>query len=427
MGATAVIGGQWGDEGKGKIIDLLAESSDFVVRYSGGNNAGHTVINHLGEFWLHVVPAGIFNENTQCVIGNGVALDPNILISELDQLEKANIDVSRLIISDRAHIVFPFHRLLDSLEESRLQDKAIGTTKRGIGPTFVDKTARRGVRMGDLLDRDNFREKVTEIVEYVNILLEKVYGHEGVDLQELFDLGDEWRSRLSHSITQTEMLIYSALNDNKEVLLEGAQGTLLDLDFGTYPYVTSSHPGVSGAYQGAGIGPVGIDRIVGVFKAYCTRVGAGPFPTELLDDAGEKIRSIAGEYGTTTNRPRRIGWFDVPMARLSNVVNGYTSIILTRLDVLDSMDHIDICTGYKLDGETIDYPPSGTHALDDCEPIYETIEGWNEPTSSVRHFQDLPLNAKLYVERLQELMGVPVSLLSVGPRRDENIIVRPAL
>jgi len=427
MGATAVIGGQWGDEGKGKIIDLLAESSDFVVRYSGGNNAGHTVINHLGEFWLHVVPAGIFNENTQCVIGNGVALDPNILISELDQLEKANIDVSRLIISDRAHIVFPFHRLLDSLEESRLQDKAIGTTKRGIGPTFVDKTARRGVRMGDLLHRDNFREKVTEIVEYVNVLLEKVYGHEGVDIQELFDLGDKWGSRLNHSITQTEKLINSALNDNKEVLLEGAQGTLLDLDFGTYPYVTSSHPGVSGAYQGAGIGPVGIDRIVGVFKAYCTRVGAGPFPTELLNDAGEKIRSIGGEYGTTTNRPRRIGWFDVPMARLSNVVNGYTSIILTRLDVLDSMDQIDICTGYKMDGKTIDYPPSGTHALDNCEPIYETIEGWNEPTSSVRHFQDLPLKAKLYVERLQELMGVPVSLLSVGPRRDENIIVRPAL
>jgi len=427
MGATAVIGGQWGDEGKGKIIDLLAESSDFVVRYSGGNNAGHTVINHLGEFWLHVVPAGIFNENTQCVIGNGVALDPNILISELDQLEKANIDVSRLVISDRAHIVFPFHRLLDSLEESRLQDKAIGTTKRGIGPTFVDKTARRGVRMGDLLDRDNFREKVTEIVEYVNVLLEKVYRHEGVDIQELFDLGDEWTSRLSHSITQTEILINSALNENKEVLLEGAQGTLLDLDFGTYPYVTSSHPGVSGAYQGAGIGPVGIDRIVGVFKAYCTRVGAGPFPTELLDDVGEKIRSIGGEYGTTTNRPRRIGWFDVPMARLSNVVNGYTSIILTRLDVLDSMDQIDICTGYKVGEETIEYPPSGTHALDNCEPIYETIEGWNEPTSAVRHFQDLPPKAKLYVERLQELMGVPVSLLSVGPRRDENIIVRPAL
>ena len=427
MGATAVIGGQWGDEGKGKIIDLLAESSDFVVRYSGGNNAGHTVINHLGEFWLHVVPAGIFNRNTQCVIGNGVALDPNILISELDQLGKANIDTSRLLISDRAHIVFPFHRLLDSLEESRLKDRAIGTTKRGIGPTFVDKTARRGVRIGDLLDPANFREKVTEIVEYVNVILEKVYNHEGVDIQELFDLGDEWASRLSDSITQTEMVINSALNENKEVLLEGAQGTLLDLDFGTYPYVTSSHPGVSGAYQGAGIGPVGIDRIVGVFKAYCTRVGAGPFPTELLDDAGEKIRSIGGEYGTTTNRPRRIGWFDVPMARLSNVVNGYTSIILTRLDVLDSIDEIDICTGYTLNGEILEYPPSGTHALQNCEPIYETVKGWNQPTSSVRHFQDLPGNAKLYVERLQELMGVPVSLLSVGPRRDENIIVRPAL
>ena len=427
MGATAVVGGQWGDEGKGKIIDLLAESSDLVVRYSGGNNAGHTVINDLGEFWLHVVPAGIFNPNTLCIIGNGVALDPEILLSELDQLEESGIDITHLLISDRAHIVFPFHRILDALEESRLLNNAIGTTKRGIGPTFIDKTARRGIRMGDLLDSENFKSKVEHMLEFVNLSLTKIYDHDPIKIQDVLELSNRWEKRLKGSITQTELIINAALNDDKEVLLEGAQGALLDLDFGTYPYVTSSHPGAGGAYQGAGIGPIRIDRIVGVFKAYCTRVGAGPFPTELHDQYGDKIRDIAREFGTTTGRPRRIGWFDAPMARLSNLTNGYSSIILTRLDVLDTMEFIDVCTGYRLDDRVVEFPPSQDYQLQKCEPIYERLDGWLEETTSVRHFQDLPENAKLYVQRIEKLIGVPVSLLSVGPKRDENIIVKPAL
>lgn len=427
MGATAVIGAQWGDEGKGKVIDLLAERVDLVVRYSGGNNAGHTVINHLGEFWLHLVPAGIFNEQTLCVIGNGVAVDPEILIGEMDQLESANIDTKRLLISDRAHIVFPFHRLLDALEEDRLDKNAIGTTRRGIGPAFTDKTARRGIRMGDLLEREGLYGKLEAMLDYTNALLTKVYDHPAIAVDEVYEQCRAWTDRLESSICQTEIVINQALRDGKEVLLEGAQGTLLDLDFGTYPFVTSSHPGAGGAYQGAGLGPVRIDRIVGVFKAYCTRVGAGPFPTELHGPEGDHIREIGHEFGTTTGRARRIGWFDVPMARLSNLVNGYTSVILTRLDVMDQMPVIKICTGYRHGNQILDYPPSSKTALEECEPIYEEMPGWQEATGQYRHIQDMPANARAYVRRLEELIEAPVSMLSVGPRRDENIIVRAAL
>ena len=427
MGATAVIGAQWGDEGKGKVIDLLAEQADYVVRFSGGNNAGHTVINHLGEFRLHLVPAGIFHSQTICVIGNGVAIDPDVLIGELDELDAAGIDTSRLLVSDRAHIVFPYHRLLDGLEEERLDAHAIGTTRRGIGPAFTDKTARRGLRMGDLLDREGLHAKLEGAIEYANLLLKGVYDHPPVSVEDVYEQCRGWAERLSGGIQQTELIINRALLEQREVLLEGAQGTLLDLDFGTYPYVTSSHPGASSAYQGAGIGPIRIDRIVGVFKVYCTRVGGGPFPTELFDEHGEHIREVAHEYGVTTGRPRRIGWFDAPMARLSNLVNGYTSVILTRLDVLDELKSIKICTGYRLGGQTLDFPPSSSANLAECVPIYEELPGWQEPTSQFRHVQDLPANARAYVARLEEHIQAQVSMLSIGPRRDENIIVRPAL
>jgi adenylosuccinate synthase len=427
MGATAVIGAQWGDEGKGKVIDLLAEHADLVVRYSGGNNAGHTVINHLGEFRLHLVPAGIFNEQTTCVIGNGVAVDPEVLIGEMDQLEASGIDTTRLMVSDRAHLVLPFHRLLDRLEEERLAEHAIGTTLRGIGPAFSEKTARRGIRAGDLADREALLKKLEAALAYANLLITRVYGHDPLQLDEIFAKCMTWGDRLSGRIQQTELMINEALHEGREVLLEGAQGTLLDLDFGTYPFVTSSHPGASGAYQGAGIGPVRIERIVGIFKAYCTRVGEGPFPTELHTSEGDHIREFGHEYGVTTGRPRRIGWFDAPMARLSNLVNGYTSVILTRLDVLDQMETISVCTGYRLDGEVVEYPPSGMTVLLRCEPILEQLEGWQQSTNDFRHFQDLPDNARTYVHRLEELIGAPVSMLSVGPRRDENIIVRAAL
>ncbi len=427
MGATAVIGAQWGDEGKGKVIDLLAEQADYVVRFSGGNNAGHTVINHLGEFRLHLVPAGIFNSQTTCIIGNGVAIDPDVLLGEMDQLEAANIDTSRLLISDRAHIVFPYHKLLDELEEGRLDANAIGTTRRGIGPAFTDKTARRGLRMGDLLDREGLRAKLEIAMEYVNLVLQGVYGHPAIAVEEIYEQCRHWAERLSGVIQQTELIINRALLEQREVLLEGAQGTLLDLDFGTYPYVTSSHPGASSAYQGAGIGPIRIDHIVGVFKVYCTRVGGGPFPTELNDEHGEHIREVAHEYGVTTGRARRIGWFDAPMARLSNLVNGYSSVILTRLDVLDQVERIRICTGYRLGGQTLDFPPSSSADLAECVPIYEELPGWMEPTSDFRHVQDLPKNARAYIDRLEEHIQAQVSMLSIGPRRDENIIVRPAL
>ena len=427
MGATAVIGAQWGDEGKGKVIDLLAEQADYVVRFSGGNNAGHTVINPQGEFRLHLVPAGIFNAQTTCIIGNGVAIDPEVLIGEMDQLDAAGIDTSRLLISDRAHIVFPYHRLLDELEEGRLDTNAIGTTRRGIGPAFTDKTARRGLRMGDLLDREGMRAKLETAMEYANLVLTGVYNHPRMSVDDVYDLCRRWAERLSGAIQQTEVIINRALLQQREVLLEGAQGTLLDLDFGTYPYVTSSHPGASSAYQGAGIGPIRIDHIVGVFKVYCTRVGGGPFPTELNDANGNHIREVAHEYGVTTGRPRRIGWFDAPMARLSNLVNGYSSVILTRLDVLDQLETLRICTGYRLGGQTLEFPPSEAGDLAECVPIYEELPGWREPTSEFRHIQDLPRNARAYISRLEELIDAQVSMLSIGPRRDENIIVRPAL
>ena len=427
MGATAVIGAQWGDEGKGKVIDLLAEQADYVVRFSGGNNAGHTVINPQGEFRLHLVPAGIFNAQTTCIIGNGVAIDPEVLIGEMDQLDAAGIDTSRLLISDRAHIVFPYHRLLDELEEGRLDTNAIGTTRRGIGPAFTDKTARRGLRMGDLLDREGMRAKLETAMEYANLVLTGVYNHPRMSVDDVYGLCRRWAERLSGAIQQTEVIINRALLQQREVLLEGAQGTLLDLDFGTYPYVTSSHPGASSAYQGAGIGPIRIDHIVGVFKVYCTRVGGGPFPTELNDANGNHIREVAHEYGVTTGRPRRIGWFDAPMARLSNLVNGYSSVILTRLDVLDQLETLRICTGYRLGGQTLEFPPSEAGDLAECVPIYEELPGWREPTSEFRHIQDLPRNARAYISRLEELIDAQVSMLSIGPRRDENIIVRPAL
>lgn len=427
MGATAVIGAQWGDEGKGKVVDLLAQRADLVVRYSGGNNAGHTVFNPLGQFSLHLVPVGIFNPQTTCIIGNGVAIDSDVLIGELETLERAGVETDRLLISDRAHLVMPYHVLLDRLEEERLEGRALGTTRRGIGPAYIDKTARRGIRTGDLLETKALYTKLGNALDYVNAVLTRVYEAEAIRLDELYEQCCAWAQRLAPFICQTELVINRALRDHKEVLLEGAQGTLLDLDFGTYPFVTASHPGAGGAYLGAGIGPVRIDHIVGVFKAYCTRVGSGPFPTEMAGPEGDFIRERAHEYGTTTGRPRRCGWFDGPMARLSNLVNGYTSFVLTRLDVLDPLPALQVCTGYRYKHESLDYPPSDSGALSLCEPVYEELPGWQTPTSHIRHFQDMPANAQRYVRRLEEIIGAPVSMLSVGPRRDENIIVRPAL
>lgn len=424
MVAIAIIGAQWGDEGKGKIVDLLSGKAQMIVRYSGGANAGHTVVNEHGEFRLHLVPVGIFNTNATCVISNGVALDPESLLEELDDLGFLNVTPERLLISDRAQIVLPYHKLLDSLEEGRRGDNAIGTTLRGIGPAYVDKTARRGIRAGDLKDMTTLRDKLQAPLSYVNSLLTKVYDTAPISEDEIYDNLLKVSQRLTPHIVQTELVIHEAIQQGKSILLEGAQGALLDLDFGTYPYVTSSHPGSGGAYQGTGINPSNIDHVVGVFKAYCTRVGAGPFPTLMEPDFDTLIREKAGEYGATTGRPRSCGWFDGPMARLATLVNGFTSAAIARLDVLDDVETIKICTHYELDGVPLLYPPSDPATLERCKPIYEEITGWKGPTSNITNFQDLPEHTKKYVARLEEIISAPVDLLSVGPRREQNIVIR---
>ncbi len=427
MPVIAIIGAQWGDEGKGKIVDLLAEKARVVVRFSGGDNAGHTVINHYGEFGLHLVPSGIFYPGVTCIIGNGVAINPAVLIGETAQLNQKGVDTSSLFISDRAHLIMPYHILLDGLEEQSRGGKAIGTTRKGIGPAFTDKTARLGIRVGDLLDREAFLERLRPILEYKNTILTKIYGADPLSLDEIYRQYCQYGEHLAPLIRETTVMLARALDRNELVMLEGAQGTLLDPDFGTYPYTTSSSPLAGGGCLGAGLGPTRIDRVLGVFKAYCTRVGSGPMPTELLDTTGGLIRERAHEYGTTTGRARRCGWFDGVAARFSTQVNGLTSIAITRLDVLDTLPQLKICVGYKLEGQTIDYFPGSITSLDRCQPIYEELPGWQSPTSDIRDYEKLPAQAKQYIARLEELTSCPVSIISVGARREETIHKAPIL
>jgi len=427
MPVIAVIGAQWGDEGKGKIVDLLAEKARVVVRFSGGDNAGHTVVNPHGEFRLHLIPSGIFYPQVVCLIGNGVVINPKVLIGEIDELNQRGVDTTRLFISDRAHLIMPYHILLDGLEEELRGGKAIGTTRRGIGPAYVDKTARLGIRTGDLLDKEAFLERLRFILEYKNIILTKIYGASPLSLDEIYSQYCQYGERLIPHIREATAMVEEALDRNELVILEGAQGTLLDLDFGTYPYTTSSSPLAGGGCVGAGLGPTGISRILGVFKAYCTRVGGGPMPTELKDETGDLIREQAHEYGTTTGRPRRCGWFDGVAARFSTRVNGFTGAAITRLDVLGALPRLKICVGYKLDGETIDYFPGNVAALEKCQPIYEELPGWQSPISHIRDYEQLPVEAQQYVAKLEELSSCPVNIISVGPRREETIHKTPIL
>ena len=427
MPAIAVIGAQWGDEGKGKIVDLLAEKANMVIRFSGGPNAGHTVSNPYGEFRLHLVPAGIFYPHTVCLIGNGVVVSPSVLIRELEQLEQKGVDTSRLFISPRAHLIMPYHTLLDKLEEEAKGSKALGTTLSGVGPAYMDKVGRLGIRVGDLLDKEGLLHRLRFVLEQKNIILIKVYGAPPLSLEEVYDQYCQYAERLAPLIRHTEPMVKQALERKELVLLEGAQGTLLDIDFGTYPYVTSSSPIAAGAFIGSGLSPSQIEGILGVFKAYATRVGSGPMPTELRDETGDLIRQIAGEYGATTGRPRRCGWFDAVAARFSADINGLTGVALTRLDVLDKMASIKICTSYKVDGDIIDQFPSSAMILERCQPIYEELPGWQSPTAHLRHFDKLPIPARAYVKRLEELIGYPIKIISVGPRREQTIIVRPIL
>ena len=427
MPVIAVIGAQWGDEGKGKIVDLLAEEARVVVRFSGGDNAGHTVVNRYGEFKLHLVPSGIFSPLATSIIGNGVVINPNVLIGEIDQLNQRGVDTSRLFISDRAHLVMPYHVLLDGLEEELRGGKALGTTRRGIGPAFADKAARLGIRTGDLLDKELLRERLRFILNYKNIMLTKVYGVSPLSEDDVYSQYCQYGERLAPYIRETTLMLEEALNRGELVLLEGAQGALLDPDFGTYPYATSSSPLAGGSCLGSGLGPTKISHVLAVFKAYCTRVGSGPMPTELKDETGNLIREVAHEYGTTTGRPRRCGWFDAVAARFSTRINGFTRAAITRLDVLDTLPQLKISVGYKLDGDTIDYFPASAVALDRCQPIYEELPGWQVPTSAIRQYNQLPPQARQYLARLEELISCPISLISVGMRREQAILKMPIL
>jgi adenylosuccinate synthase len=425
MPAYAVIGAQWGDEGKGKIVDYLARKADFVVRFAGGNNAGHTVINQFGEFAFHMVPAGIFWPGTTCVIGNGVVVDPSVLLEEVQSLQAKGVDASHLYISDRAHLIMPYHILLDKLDEASLGKKAIGTTGRGIGPAYMDKVGRTGIRAGELLDIEALQPRLREAIDRKNTIITKIYGGTPMPFAEVHEQVTAWAEALKPYIRPVESLLHEALQNGKSILLEGAQGTLLDLDHGTYPYVTSSSPSVGGACTGLGIPPQSITSTTGIYKAYCTRVGAGPFPTELDNEIGQGIRERAHEFGATTGRPRKVGWFDAVVGRYSCMVNGFTSLVVTRLDVLDGFPSIKICTGYCVNDRVINHVPSSTSELEQCEPIYEEIPGWDKPTAGATTPEEIPPGAMAYIHRIEELVGAPVHIISTGPKREETVVLKP--
>jgi len=427
MPVIAVIGAQWGDEGKGKIVDLLAEKAHMVVRFSGGSNAGHTVINPCGEFKMHLIPAGIFHREVTCIIGNGVVIDPAVFLEEVEALKSQDVSVDRLFVSDRAHLIMPYHLQLDALEEESRGSGAIGTTRRGIGPAYMDKVGRLGIRTGDLLERDAFLERLRLVLDQKNRILTRVYQAQPLVLEEIYEKYCHYGELLAPFIRETDLMVAEALERKEKVLLEGAQGTLLDVDFGTYPYVTSTTTMTGGACSGLGLSPLKLDGIAGVFKAYITRVGGGPMPTELLDKTGELIREHAHERGATTGRPRRCGWFDAVVGSFSARVNGFSSFILTRLDILSILPSIKICTAYRLEGKTLKSPPSSVAMLARCEPLYEELPGWQTDISDIRRFEDLPGEARTYVERLEELLDCTASIISVGERREQTIMVKELL
>lgn len=425
MTVCAILGGQWGDEGKGKIVDFVAEHADVTARFSGGNNAGHTVMNPQGTFKLHLVPSGIFWPEGIAVVGNGVVIDPGALLEEIDALKARGIDLDgKLLVSDRSHLVMPYHVKLDELAEKAKGDQAIGTTGKGIGPAYIDKAARTGIRAADLLDLEALYPRLEAVLSHHNAVIEKVYENTPLELDAIFESCKQWASQLVPYIGPVEHIVYDAADAGKRVIIEGAQGMMLDLDHGTYPFVTSSHPTIGGACIGLGLLPSQIDVVLGVFKAYSTRVGSGPFLTESFDETGERIRNLANEFGTTTGRPRRVGWFDSVVARYSTRINGYTSLVLTRLDVLDDFDTIKICDTYELDGELVKDFPGSAALLERCKPIYEDFPGWDGVTAGVTKMEDLPAGARAYVERLEELIGRPFDIISTGPYRHETILVR---
>lgn len=423
MKTVAIIGSQWGDEGKGKVIDYLARKADVVVRAQGGNNAGHTLVVGDKKYALHLIPSGVLNPNTINIIGNGIVFDPKGFLDELEKLTDDNIDVSNIKISDRAHVIFPYHKELDALAEEARGENKIGTTKKGIGPCYMDKTERSGIRICDLMDKDIFYNKLKLQVEAKNNLVKNIYKKDELfDLETIYNEYLEYADKIREYVDDTSVIVYNAIKEGKKVLFEGAQGTLLDLDLGTYPFVTSSHPISGGFAIGSGIGPNMIKDVIGIVKSYTTRVGEGPFVTELNDEIGEQIRVQGNEFGTTTGRARRCGWFDSVIVKYSARVNGLTSISLMLLDVLTGFDTIKICTAYKMGDKIIKDFPASLEDLSKCEPVYEELQGWNEDITNIEKFEDLPENAKKYINKIEEIVGVSVDMISVGPKRTQTII-----
>jgi adenylosuccinate synthase len=420
---VVVIGAQWGDEGKGKITDLLSKSADMVVRYQGGVNAGHTVVVKDQTFKLHLIPSGILYPETECVIGSGTVIDPKVLIEELDQLEALNVSTANLLISETAHVTMPYHRILDRASEEQRGSHKIGTTGRGIGPTYADKSERTGIRVIDLMNADSLRQQLHWAIANKNVILEKLYDLPPLDAEAVIAEYLQYAERLRPHVVDSSLKIANAVKRKRNILFEGAQGTLLDLDHGTYPYVTSSNPIAGGACVGAGVGPTIIDRVIGVAKAYTTRVGEGPFPTELAGDIGEHLCDKGAEFGTTTGRKRRCGWFDAVIGRYAVRINGLDCLAITKLDVLDEMAEIQVCVAYELDGQRCDDFPSNSHSFSRCQPIYQTMPGWQCSTADCRTLDDLPQQALDYLKLLAELMEVPIAIVSLGASRDQTIIV----
>ena len=423
MTSVVVVGTQWGDEGKGKITDFLSANAEVIARYQGGDNAGHTIVIDGKKFKLHLIPSGIFFPEKISVIGNGVVVNPKSLVKELAYLHEEGVSTDSLRISDRAHVILPYHIELDRLQEESKGDNKIGTTIKGIGPAYMDKAARVGIRIADLLDRDVFAKRLRINLEEKNHQFTKLYEAEALSFDDIFEEYYEYGQQIKQYVTDTSVILNDALDNGKRVLFEGAQGVMLDIDQGTYPFVTSSNPVAGGVTIGSGVGPSKIDKVVGVCKAYTSRVGDGPFPTELFDEVGDRIREVGHEYGTTTGRPRRVGWFDSVVMRHSRRVSGITNLSLNSIDVLSGLDTVKICVAYDLDGERIDHYPASLEQLKRCKPIYEELPGWSEDITGVRHLDELPENARNYVRRIGELVGVRISTFSVGPDRDQTNIL----
>ncbi|MCP3763074.1 adenylosuccinate synthase [Domibacillus sp. A3M-37] len=424
MSSVVVVGTQWGDEGKGKVTDFLSENAEVVARYQGGNNAGHTIKFNGVTYKLHLIPSGIFYSDKICVIGNGMVVDPKALVKELAYLHGHGVSTDNLRISNRAHVILPYHLKIDEVEEERKGANKIGTTKKGIGPAYMDKAARMGIRMADLLDRETFEEKLTHNIAEKNRLLELFYETEGFKVEDILDEYYEYGQQIKDLVCDTSVVLNDALDEGRRVLFEGAQGVMLDIDQGTYPFVTSSNPVAGGVTIGSGVGPSKITHVVGVSKAYTTRVGDGPFPTELINEIGDRIREVGREYGTTTGRPRRVGWFDSVVVRHARRVSGLTDLSLNSIDVLTGIETLKICTAYRYKGELITEYPANLRTLAECEPVYEELPGWTEDVTGMKDLSELPANARHYIERVSQLTGIPLSVFSVGPDRNQTNVVR---